>query len=56
MVEIILSVLGCLVAFGSLWGSLWYKLGKLATEVKQHNLMLAEINRTLERFIIGKGG
>lgn len=56
MIEITLSVVGSLVAFGSLWGSLWYKIGKLGAEVKEHNQKLTTIQHQLERMIIGKGG
>lgn len=37
------------------WGMIWYKLGKLTSEVKNHNLTLAEIQKQLETLIIGKG-
>jgi len=41
------------IAFLGLWGSLWYKIGSLTTEVRQHNRMLAEIQKTLERILMG---
>lgn len=44
-----------LVAILGLWGSIWYRLGKLTSEVKAHNLKLTEISKTLER-LITKGG
>lgn len=32
---------------------LWYKIGKLASEVKNHNLKLVEIEKQLEKLITG---
>lgn len=50
-----LELLGAFVGFIGLWGSLWYRLGRLTGEVKEHNTMLARIERQLEH-IITTGG
>lgn len=39
------------VAFLGIWGSLWYKVGKLTSEVKGHNLKLTEIQKAMERLL-----
>jgi len=51
----ILEVIACFVAFLGLWGSLWYKLGKLTNEVKGHNDKLDSLDKKVERLII-RGG
>lgn len=33
--------------FGA-WGALWYRMGKVAAEVRYHNKMLSEVKDALE--------
>lgn len=49
------EALGAVIAFVGLWGSLWYKLGKVESEVKHHNSMLKDIQKQIEHVII-RGG
>ena len=43
------------IALLGLWGSLWYKLGKLTSEVSHHNMMLKDIHKAIEH-ILTHGG
>ena len=45
-----------LVAIMGPWGALWFRIGNLTREVKEHNLKLDVIQKQLERIITGKGG
>lgn len=44
-------LIGGTLTFLGLWGSLWYKMGRLTKEVEQHNLKLIEIQKALETLI-----
>lgn len=51
------EIIGVIIAFLGMWGSLWYKLGKLTGEVKHHNQLLQDVEHRLDNFITGgKGG
>lgn len=45
------EILGAVIAFVGLWGSLWYKLGKIETEVKGHNSRLDKLEKILTNFL-----
>mgnify|MGYP001586998812 CR=1 FL=1 len=47
MVEIITPI----IAFIGLWGSLWYKLGKIEGEIKGHNTILQKLEKQIEHII-----
>lgn len=49
--ESIIAAAGLLVT----WGSIWFKLGKLTSEVKGHNAMLKDIKEDVDN-LCGKGG
>ena len=44
-----------LVAVFAAWGALWYRLGKLAGEVREHNKLIADIKDKLDD-ITNEGG
>lgn len=47
-------IIAAIVAIFGGWGAIWYRIGQLTNEVKQHNIMLTNIQRQLERKIITK--
>ena len=47
------TIILALLTFIGLWGSLWFKIGKLTAEVKGHNEKLRGIEKQLEQLIIG---
>ena len=49
------ELIGVGVALLALWGSLWYKLGKLTCEVNHHNMMLKDLQKAIEH-ILTQGG
>lgn len=50
------ELIGAAIAFLGVWGSLWYKLGRLESEVKDHNDQLHQIQKQLEHIITTGGG
>jgi len=52
----IVAFVGLGFGFLSIWGSLWFKLGKLTSEVKNHNLKLTKMEGQLDSLITIKGG
>jgi len=51
----LVSIMAALVGIVGMWGSLWYKIGKMEAEVKEHNFILKELRKSLERMLT-KGG
>lgn len=41
-------IVGCVVGIFGAWGALWYKMGKIAAEVKGHNKILGEVKSTMD--------
>lgn len=37
------------------WGMLWYRLGKLSQEVREHNKLLGKIKRKVEALAVKEG-
>ena len=49
------ELIGIGIVFLGMWGSLWYKIGKLTSEVKSHNTMLGNIQKQVESLLF-RGG
>lgn len=44
--------IGLAVLFLGSIGSLWYKMGRVEAEVKHHNRMLKEVQKSLEKLMV----
>lgn len=53
--EAALFLVPILVAVFAAWGALWYRLGKLAGEVRGHNVMLSRIKKKVEAIAEAQG-
>lgn len=47
----LIALLGCGVSFLAMWGTLYFRLGRLTSEVRGHNRMLAEIQKAIETIL-----
>lgn len=51
----IFEVLGVSIPILGLWASVWYKLGRLSQEVREHNEICHRLEKQMER-LLTRGG